>query len=506
MTTVVLGGSLTARDVALVASGAEVTADAEALQRVSAGRATLEQLIDGGAPIYGITTGFGALVTESIGPDQRSTMQADLLRSHACGSGDELPGEVVRAALAVRVNALLKGHSGVRPLVITHVMALMNGCLTPVVPCSGSLGASGDLAPSAHAFLPLIGEGWVRTLDGDLLDGAEALARLQLGPLVLEAKEGLALINGTHFMTGIGALLTVRVCALLDTLDVLAAATVEALRGASAPFDERIHRLRAVEGQQRSAGNIAAALAGSRRTRPLGDGLPQDAYSLRCAPQVHGAAREAFAFFAKLVAIELDAVTDNPLVFDDPPAILSGGNFHGQTLALAFDTLRLALADMGSISERRIFRLVSPTLNGPLPAFLAAEPGSSSGYMVVQYAAAALVCELRALAHPVSTDNIPTSDNQEDHVSMGMTAGVMALQALDCLERIATWELICATQALDLDPGEPGAVVGALRAAVRELIPQLERDRQPARDLALVRPLVKSGLPGRLLGGEGMPG
>jgi histidine ammonia-lyase len=508
MTKVFLGGRLTAAEVARVAAGAEVAVDSHALERAAASRATLETLIEDGCPIYGITTGLGALVTQDVEPSHRSAMQADLLRSHACGSGEELNREIVRAALVVRLNGLLKGRSGVRPVVIDRVVNLLNARLTPVVPRSGSLGASGDLAPSAHAFLPLIGEGHVRTWDDELLDGPAVLARLRVGALALEANEGLALINGTQFMAAIGAILTVRVRSLLDTFDLAAAMTVDALRGARTPFDERIHELRSLDGQQRSARRIASALAGSTRTRLPGDGLAQDAYSLRCAPQVHGAAREAFAFFERLVAVELDAVTDNPLIFEDPPVVLSGGNFHGQALALAFDTLRLGLADLGSISERRIFRLVSPALNGSLPAFLTTHPGASSGYMVVQYAAAALVSELRALAHPVSTDSIPTSDNQEDHVSMGMTGAVMALQAVDCLERIVTWELICAAQALDLDPGEPGRVVASLHAAIRECVPPLVSDRPPAYDLALLQPLVSDGLPARLLGemGQAAPG
>jgi len=274
---------------------------------------------------------------------------------------------------------------------------------------------------------------------------------------------------------------------------VVAAATVDALRGATPAFDARIHALRGLAGQERSAANIRAALAGSHRTHDRGSARLQDAYSLRCAAQVHGAAREAFAFFARLVALDLDAATDNPLVFDDPPEVISAGNFHGQALALAFDTLRLALADLGTISERRTFRLVSPSTNGALPAFLSPQAGTSSGYMIVQYASAALVSELRALAHPVSTDSIPTSDNQEDHVSMGMTGALMTLDAIPRLERIVGYELLCACQAIDCDPGPPGRVVGALHAAVRERVAPLVEDRPPAHDLAALLDLVTGG-------------
>jgi histidine ammonia-lyase len=341
--------------------------------------------------------------------------------------------------------------------------------------------------------LPLIGEGEAYDPHGTLVSGAEALAALGLEPLELESKEGLALINGTHFMSAIGALLAVRVARLLDAADLVAAATVDALRGAPAAFEARVHRLRPLAGQQTSAANITAALHGSARIAGPGSAHLQDAYSLRCAAQVHGAAREAFRFFSELVVADLNAVTDNPLVFDDPPEVISAGNFHGQALAVAFDTLRLALADLGSISERRTFRLLSPSLNGRLPAFLTRDAGTSSGYMVVQYTAAALVAELRALAHPVSVDSIPTSDNQEDHVSMGMTAALMALDAADRLERVVAGELLCACQALDCDRGMPGEAVGALHAAVRERVSALTRDRPPADDLAAVLPVITDG-------------
>lgn len=493
MTPVVLDGALTAAEVAEVAGGARVALGEAALDRVAANRAVLERIVASGTPIYGITTGFGALVSERIGPKAHARLQVNLLRSHAAGSGEPLPPEAVRAGIVVRLGGLLVGHSGVRPVVLARVAAMLNSGWTPVVPRTGSLGASGDLAPSAHAFLPLLGEGRVTSPGGEQLPGAAMLAALGLAPLELAAKEGLALINGTHFMAGIGALLTVRVGMLLDTIDLVTAVTLDALCGATPAFDPRVHRLRALGGQTRSAANILGAVAGSERTHGRGSSSLQDAYSLRCAAQVHGAAREGFEFFARMVGRDLDAVTDNPLVFDDPPEVISAGNFHGQSLALAFDTLRLVLADLGSISERRTFRLVSPSLNGALPAFLSPTPGPSSGYMIVQYAAAALVSELRALAHPVSVDSIPTSDNQEDHVSMGMTGALMALEAVPRLERIVASELLCACQALDLGAGTPGLVVAAAHAAVRERVTPLGEDRPPADDLAALLPLVQDG-------------
>jgi histidine ammonia-lyase len=331
------------------------------------------------------------------------------------------------------------------------------------------------------------------------VSGAKALDALGLEPLELASKEGLALINGTHFMSAIGALLSVRVAGLLDSADLVAAATVDALRGALPAFEPRVHRLRPLAGQQTSAAHIAAALSGSERTAGPGSARLQDAYSLRCAAQVHGATREAHRFFSELVDADLNAVTDNPLVFDDPLEVISAGNFHGQSLALAFDTLRLGLADLGSISERRTFRMLSPTINGRLPAFLTADAGTSSGYMVAQYTAAALVGELRALAHPVSVDSIPTSDNQEDHVSMGMTAALMALESAERLEKVIAIELLCACQAIDCDPGRPGEPVGTLYAAVRERVAPLLRDRPPADDLAAILPVISDGLAAAIL-------
>lgn len=498
---ILLDGTTSARDIVAIARGAQVELDADALRRVAANRAVLERLIASETPVYGITTGFGALLSERVDADAQPELQVNLLRSHAAGVGADLPRDVVRAAMAIRVNGLLRGHSGVRPVVVERIVALLNGGYAPRVPRTGSLGASGDLAPSAHAFLPLIGEGEVHDAGGTLMPGAAALGALGLEPLVLEAKEGLALINGTHFMSGIGALLTVAVERLLDTADVAAATTVDALRGATPAFDPRVHALRDIPGQARSAANVAVALTGSERVRGGSGELVQDAYALRCVPQVHGAAREGFRFFARIVAADLNAVTDNPLVFADPPEVVSAGNFHGQALALAFDTLRLALADLGSFAERRIFRLVSPSLNGALPAFLSPKPGLSSGYMIAQYAAAALVSELRALAHGVSADSVPTSDNQEDHVSMGMTGAMMTRDALERVEAILGYELLCACQALDLDPGAPGAVVAEVHAAVRERVTPLVADRPPADDLRALVPLVHEGVLGELLPG-----
>ena len=488
-----LDGVLDPSEVSAIGHGAQVTLDPAALQRVARNRAVLEEILSTGTPVYGISTGFGALVSNTVAPELQRHLQVNLLRSHAAGTGADLAPEYVRAAMAVRANGLLLGHSGVRTIVVERIAALLNSPYTPCVPRTGSLGASGDLAPSAHAFLVLLGEGEADGPDGRVT-GGQALAALGVEPLELESKEGLALINGTHFMSGIGALLAVRVARLLDSVDLVTAATLEALRGARPAFDPRVHRLRPTAGQARSAATINAALEGSERIAGPGSTRLQDAYSLRCAAQVHGAAREVHRFFSELVHADLNAVTDNPLVFEDPPEVISAGNFHGQGLSVAFDTLRLGLADLGQISERRTFRLLSPTLNGRLPDFLTTDAGTSSGYMVAQYTAAALVAELRALAHPVSVDSIPTSDNQEDHVSMGMTAALMAIDAVDRVERVVAIELLCACQALDCDPGAPGATTAAVHRLVRERVTMLTVDRPPAADLTALLPLVRDGV------------
>lgn len=471
--------------------GARVELDRDALEAVGGNRRALDEAIGRGETIYGITTGLGGLVRERIEPERAEAMQRDILRSHAAGVGAPLPREVVRAAIALRLNGLLRARSGVRPVVLERVAALLNLDLLARVPRTGSLGASGDLAPSAHAFLPLIGEGELLGADGVARPAGDALREHGLEPLTLQPKEALALLNGTHFMAAIGALLVVRSALLLDSADAAAALSLDALHGAPEAFDARIHDLRPLPGQASSAANVRALVAGSERlgTREYD---VQDAYSLRCVPQVHGSAREAAGFFRRLVEVDLNAVTDNPIVLDSGE-VLSGGNFHGQSLALAFDTLRIALADLGGISERRTFRLLSPSLNAGLPAFLTHDAGRSSGYMVAQYTAAALVSELRALAHPVSVDSVPTSDNQEDHVSMGMTGALLALDSCERAETVVAIEALCAAQGLETGARRPGGGVARLHALIRERVPALEEDRPPATDIEAVRDLVSSG-------------
>jgi histidine ammonia-lyase len=469
-----------------------VRLDPAALGSVDRNRAALEEAMARGDPIYGVTTGLGALVRERVSFDQASSMQRDVLRSHAAGVGDPLPAEIVRAAIAIRINGLLRAHSGVRPTVVEHAAALLNAGIVPRVPRTGSLGSSGDLAPSAHAFLLLVGEGEVLDATGAARPAGEALREAGLEPLELASKEALALVNGTHFMAAIGALLAIRCARLADCADGVAALSLEALRGEPDAFDPAVHALRPLPGQERSAAVVRSLTDRSRRLGTRERDL-QDAYSFRCAPQVHGAAREGLTFVRQIVEIDLNAVTDNPLVFDRPVRVVSAGNFHGQSLALAFDTLRILLADLAAISERRTFRMLSPSLNFGLPAFLTPDAGSSSGYMVVQYTAAALLSELRALAAPVSLDTVPTSDNQEDHVSMGMTAALLSLQSAERLELVLAIEALCAAQALDLVPGQPGDGTAELHRLIRERVPPLVEDRPPSADVEAVRLLIASG-------------
>jgi histidine ammonia-lyase len=469
---------------------ASVVLDERALDVVRTNRQALEEAIERGDEIYGVTTGLGALVSERVTLDDAAEMQRSVLRSHAAGVGPLLPAEAVRAALTLRLNCLLRGRSGIRPVVLERVALFMNEDLVPAVPCTGSVGASGDLAPSAHAFLPLVGEGAFLAADGPRV-ASSVLTERGLQPLELAPKEALALINGTHFMAGIGALVAVRAGWLVSSADAIGALTLEAMGGAGAAFDPRVHDLRRLTGQASSAAVVRSLIRGSER---IGDSQRiQDAYSLRCIPQVHGACREAIRFFTELVDVDLNAVTDNPIIFDDPLEVISAGNFHGQSLALAFDALRTALATLASISERRTFRLLSPSLNGELPAFLTSHPGRRNGYMVAQITAAALVAELRALANPVSVISIPTSDNQEDHVSMGMTAAVFALEALERAEKVIAIEALCACQALDFVTGRAGSGAEQVRALVREHVPTLDDDRPLGPEIELTRELLASG-------------
>jgi histidine ammonia-lyase len=481
-------------------------------------RAVIEALVAEGAVVYGVTTGFGDLATTFVDPARSAELQEHLLMSHAVGVGEPFPREVVRAMLLLRANTLALGHSGCRPVVVDLLLAFLDHGLHPVVPAQGSVGASGDLAPLAHLALPLIGRGQVE-LGGQVLPALLALREAGVEPLRLEAKEGLALLNGTQMMGAIGALLLADADRLVRTASVVAAMSVEALLGTDVAYAAAYQLARPHPGQVAVAGELRHLLRESalQQSHHASEHKVQDPYSLRCVPQVHGAVRDALDHLRRVLDIELNSATDNPLVFPgggvaeaDTVAtgggrVISGGNFHGEPIALALDFAKLALAELGSISERRTALLVDPRLNGGLPAFLVPSSGIDSGMMVYQYTAAALVSENKVLAHPASADSIPTSANQEDHVSMGSIAARHARQVLEHVERILSIELLVAAQALDLrlealanaagavSAPEPGIGVREAHRRVREHVARLEADREPGPDLAAARAIVQSG-------------
>ncbi|HEY8552165.1 MAG TPA: histidine ammonia-lyase [Thermaerobacter sp.] len=582
---VIDGQGLTLPAVAQVARCARpVVLDPRARRRMVASRGRVTAALARGEILYGITTGFGKLADVAIPPAEARRLQENLLRSHAAGVGEPLPVPVVRAMMLLRANALARGYSGVRPEVVERLLDLLNHGIHPVVPSRGSLGASGDLAPLAHLALVLIGRGRAE-VDGRVVPGDRALAHRGLEPLTLEPKEGLALINGTQAMTALGCLAVEEGLYLAAVADVAGALTLQALRGIPAAFDPRIHALRPHPGQQVAAAHLRALLAGSGLVTEPGQVRVQDAYSLRCMPQVHGAVRDALAHAARVLEIEANSVTDNPLIFPDPdpeaeasrlegdpasaragagaaqgrgeaaagraepapgtatagsrcgggpedpgcapvPAgfaertaaqagggregiggdVLSGGNFHGEPVALVLDYATMALAELANIAERRIERLVNPQLSG-LPAFLTRHGGLHSGLMLAQYTAAALVAENKTLAMPASVDSIPSSANQEDHVSMGMIAALKLWRVVAHVRHVLAIELLCAAQALDLvGPEGLSPATAAVYRAVRAAVPPLEGDRELAPDIARLAALLeRRGVPLPLPAAVGLP-
>ncbi len=467
--------------------------------RVEAARAFVDRAVSDGRVVYGLTTGFGALSEVVIAPDRIRELQLNLIRSHAAGVGEPLGEEEVRAITLLRANVLALGRSGVRPVVIEGLIAMLNRGVHPVIPSRGSVGASGDLAPLSHLALVLLGEGEA-ILDGERMGGGAALARVGLEPLVLEAKEGLALNNGTQVQTAIGILALLKAERAVEIAEVAGAMSLEGLRGTPVAFDERIQRARPQTGQMQSAERLRALLQDSeiRASHLHDDPRVQDAYSLRCMPQVHGAARQAMVYIRQVLEIEANSATDNPLIFAEDEVILSGGNFHGQPIAQVLDLLAIAVADLGSISERRIARLVDPALSG-LPAFLTKDPGVNSGLMMAQIVAAALVADLRLRAHPASVDSVPTDANKEDHVSMGVHAAIKAREAVQILQSILAIELLTAAQALEfLKPLRPGRGVHKAYEMVRARVAPLEQDRVLAGDIAQLEALVRDGSLARL--------
>jgi histidine ammonia-lyase len=487
------GEALTIADVWDVAvHGAEAGLATAATERMRASRELLESMH--GEHTYGVNTGFGRFVSEHVPDELAEELQLRLLRSHACGVGDPYPDEVVRAAMLLRANTLAKGYSGARVETVELLLECLNRGIVPVVPARGSVGASGDLAPLAHLALPLVGEGEA-VVGGERLAGAEALRRVGLEPIRLASKEGLSLVNGTQFMTAMAALGVVRARRLASTADLACALSLEALQGSRTSFIPAVHRTRPLKGQQDAAANVWRLLEGSAIIEShRWCGRVQDAYALRCAPQVHGACRDLLDYVEATVAVELNAATDNPLVLLEERAIVSAGNFHGQPLAFALDALALAVAELGSISERRVERLVNPNLSEGLPPFLVKEGGLNSGFMIPQYVAASLVSENKVLAHPASVDSIPTSAGQEDHVSMGNAAGLKALRVLENAEHALAIELLAGAQAIEfLAPLRPGEGVCAVHDAVRELSARLDEDRSLSSDIARVAAAIRSG-------------
>jgi len=461
--------------------------------RVARAARFVDQLVRSGETVYGITTGFGRLAHVRIEARDLARLQANLIISHAAGMGDPLPESETRLAMTVRAATLASGHSGINPGTLDLLLALFNRGVTPVVPSQGSVCASGDLAPLAHIALVLLGKGEA-VFQGRRMRGAGALRRAGLEPVTLAPKEGLALINGTAVATAVLARALVIAEDLVRLADLAAAMSLEALLGTDVPFDPRVHALRPHPGQIATARNLKKLLRGSRilPSHRHSDHKVQDPYSVRCVPQVHGAARDGLAFAASVCEREMNAVTDNPILFPDDRDVVSAGNFHGQHVALAADCAAAALAELGAISERRIEQMVNPDLS-KLPAFLADDPGLNSGFMMAQTTAAALVSENKTLAHPASVDSIPTSANQEDHVSMGMWAARKCRDIAINVRRVLTIELLAAAQALDFQKLRPGAGVEAARRALRIRVPHLARDRYLAGDLAAGEALLESG-------------
>ncbi len=490
------GHSLSLEEIARVALEHEpVEIAPEAHSRVEASRHVIETIVARGEVIYGVSTGFGKLSDVHIPPDKLEQLQVNLVRSHACGVGQPLSEAEVRAMILLRANVLTLGFSGIRFEVIQLLTEMLNRRVWPVIPEKGSVGASGDLAPLAHLALSLLGEG-EGYFEAERVSAGEALRRAGLKPTDLRAKEGLALLNGTQAMHAVGGLALWRAQRLVRVADVAGAMTLEALKGTPVAFDERIHQARPHPGQNAVAAHLRALLRESeiRASHEQGDPRVQDAYSLRCMPQVHGAVRGALAHCAEILTIESGSATDNPLVFIDNGDVLSGGNFHGAPLALGLDYAAIALTDLMSISERRIERLTNPDTNEGLPAFLAQHPGMQSGFMIPHVVAVALLNEAKVLAHPASVDNLPTSAGKEDHVSMGMTAALKLRTIVENAEHLFAIELLAAAEGLEFRrPLRAGVGVESGFAQLRKIAPRLEQDRVLAPDIERIAEAIRAG-------------
>ncbi len=498
---VVSGEALSLAQIASVAlSGARLEISPAAHERMERSRSVIASVLDAGDVAYGINTGFGKLSDVQIPSDQLAALQLNLVRSHCCGVGEPLEESEVRAMLLLRANVLAKGYSGVRPLVVETIAAFLNAGIYPVIPARGSVGASGDLAPLAHLALGLVGEGEI-IYQTRRMPASEALAAVGVRPLQLQAKEGLALLNGTQAMCGVGALAIFRARRVTQLADLAGAMSLEALRGTPAAFDPRIHQVRPHRGQIAAARHLIELLAESeiRESHRTNDPRVQDAYCLRCMPQVHGAVRGVLDHVTNVVSIESGSATDNPLIFADDAHnsagdILSGGNFHGAPLALALDYAAIAMTDLMSISERRIDRLINPDINEGLPPFLSDTPGLSSGFMIAHVTAAALLSEAKVLSHPASVDSVPTSGGKEDHVSMGMTAALKLKQVVANAEYVLAIELMTAAQGLDYRlPLKAARRIEGARELVRSAVPQLREDRVLSGDIEGLAHLIREG-------------
>jgi len=488
------GSSLTLEALEDIAyRGRQVRLSDRAREVVGLARSVVDQVVARGSVAYGVTTGFGNFSDRLIPHDRLKELQLNLVRSHAAGVGKALDVAATRALMLLRANVLAKGFSGIRAETLDLLIGLLNRGLHPVIPSQGSVGASGDLAPLAHLALALVGEGHCE-FEGRIQPVADALSRAGVLPVVLEAKEGIALINGTQLMTALAGLALAEAQRLTQAADVTGALTLDVLKGTDVAFDPRIQAARPHPGQAASARNLRKLLAGSPiRESHRGCGKVQDAYSLRCIPQVHGAVRDALSYVLATVSVEMNSATDNPMVFTETGELLSGGNFHGEPVAIAADVLSIAAAELGAISERRIERLVNPALSG-LPAFLTREGGLQSGLMLAHVTAAAVASENKTLAHPASVDSIPTSANKEDHVSMGVTAAHKARCIVENTRRILAIELLAACQALEfLKPLETSRALMAAYGLVRTRIPPLDHDRPPSSDIEALAELVRSG-------------
>jgi histidine ammonia-lyase len=498
MSVVLNGESLSLEEVMRVARRRERVQMADlARAKLEASRAFVDRLVAEGRPTYGVTTGFGQFKNVAISASQTEQLQANLIRSHATGVGEALPEDAVRASILVRINSLLRGYSGVRPVVIERLIALLNHDVYPYVPSQGSVGSSGDLAPLSHIVLVLMGEGEVIENGARRLT-LDVLRAKGMDTLSLLSKEGLALNNGTAVQTGIGTLAVWDAIQLAKVFDIAYAMSLEALMGSVRASDPRVHALRPHPGQITVAANTRLLCAGSAIMESHKNcGRVQDAYSLRCAPQVHGASRDTITYVASVVSRELNSVTDNPLIFADDAEAISAGHFHGEPIAQVMDFLKIGVSELANISERRIARLVDPALSEGLPAFLipTEQAGLSSGFMIPQYVAAALVSENKVLAHPASVDSIPTSANQEDHVSMGTIAARQAAQIVANARHVAAIELLCAAQALDFRaPLTPGRGVAAAHKAVRAVVPFMSEDRILYTDIEALETIVPDTL------------